>query len=168
MESFAQLGITAVVLVATYFTGGYYERKHFRSIRERELRFRDMLVITVPRLPTGTVVQRAELVSGNVVVSLDYFKRFMAGLRAIIGGRIKAYEPLLDRARREAMLRMREDARRRGFDLVINTRLETSRLANSGGNGRATAGVEIFAYGTGIVSAQGATAAAPVAPVAPA
>lgn len=161
MEAFGQLGVTLVVLFAAYFTGGYYERKHFRSIRERELQFRDMLVTTVSQLPTGVQAQRANLVTGGVVVSLDYFKRFMAGLRTIVGGRIKAYEPLLDRARREALLRMRADARRRGFDLVINVRLETSRLANSGGDGRRTVGVEIFAFGTGIQSAPATASAGP-------
>ena len=95
-------------------------------------------------------VGEAALVTGSVVVSLDYFKRFIAGLRALIGGRIKTYEPLLDRARREALLRMKEEARDRGFDAIINVRLHTSRLANSRGNGEGTAGVEVLAFGTGL------------------
>jgi uncharacterized protein YbjQ (UPF0145 family) len=84
-------------------------------------------------------------------VSLDYFKRVIAGLRAIFGGRIKTYEPLLDRARREAVLRMKEEAREHGFDAVINVRIQTSRLANARGNGEGTAGVEVLAFGTGLV-----------------
>ena len=83
-------------------------------------------------------------------MSLDYFKRVIAGLRAIIGGRIKTYEPLLERARREALLRMLEEARRAGMDAVINVRLETSRLANSRGDGEGTAGVEMLAFGTAV------------------
>jgi len=95
-------------------------------------------------------VGSSDLVSGSVVISLDYFKRIIAGLRGIIGGRIKTYEPLLERARREALLRMTEQARDRGFDAVINVRLETSRLANAGKDGRGTAGVEMLAFGTAI------------------
>ena len=34
---------------------------------------------------------------GNVVVSVDYFKRFVAHLRMIFGGRVHTYESLLDR-----------------------------------------------------------------------
>ena len=83
-------------------------------------------------------------------MSLDYFKRVIAGLRAIIGGRVKTYEPLLERARREAVLRMAESAKRQGYDAVINVRLETSRLANAAGNGEGTAGVEMLAYGTAV------------------
>ena len=85
---------------------------------------------------------------------LNSFKRFLAGLRMIFGGRIRAYEPLLDRARREALLRMREDAIARGFDLVINVRIETSRLATAARNGRGTAGVEVLAFGTALKLAQ--------------
>ena len=44
------------------------------------------------------------------MVSVDYFKRFLAGLRMIFGGRVSSYESLLDRARREALLRMRLQA----------------------------------------------------------
>ena len=59
-------------------------------------------------------------------------------------------DSMLDRARREAMLRMIEDARRDGYDAVFNVRLETSRLANSRGDGKGTAGVEMLAFGTAV------------------
>ncbi|MEL7186711.1 MAG: heavy metal-binding domain-containing protein, partial [Pseudomonadota bacterium] len=90
----------------------------------------------------------SDLVNGSVVISLDYFKRVIAGMRALVGGRIKTYEPLLERARREALLRMVESARSQGYDAIFNVRLETSRLANARGEG--TAGVEILAFGTAI------------------
>ena len=89
----------------------------------------------------------------SVVVSLDYFKRVIAGLRAIVGGRITTYEPLLDRARREAVLRVTEKAKAQGFDAVINLRLETSRMANSE-TGQGIGGIEILAFGTALLRAQ--------------
>jgi uncharacterized protein YbjQ (UPF0145 family) len=82
------------------------------------------------------------------VVSLDYFKRFAAALRIVFGGRIKAFEPLMDRGRREAILRMKEVAAAAGYDAIINVRLATSRIANASGS--TTAGVELMAYGTGL------------------
>ena len=54
----------------------------------------------------------------------------------------------MERGRREAILRMKEDARKAGYDAVINVRLETSRLADA--DGARTAGVEVIAYGTGL------------------
>jgi uncharacterized protein YbjQ (UPF0145 family) len=139
-----------ILLLVTYLTGRWFERKHFESIREREQRLAAMVTSTLRSVPGDRPVARAEMVAGSVVVSLDYFKRFIAGLRGLIGGRIKSYEPLLDRARREALLRMREDAERAGYDMVINVRIETSRLAAAASNGKGTAGVEILAFGTAI------------------
>lgn len=145
--------IPLLILVGAYFIGSYIERKHFESIREREDALHGFPVTTIEKLPVGWNVGSSELVSGSVVVSLDYFKRIIAGLRGLIGGRIKTYEPLLDRARREAMLRMTEAAKSRGYDAVINVRLESSRLANSRRDGKGTAGVEMLAFGTAITLA---------------
>jgi len=50
-------------------------------------------------------------------------------------------------ARKEALQRLREQARAKGFDNVINVRLDTSEIQSS--KGRNTA-IEILAYGTGI------------------
>ena len=107
---------------------------------------------TFQALPEGWQVADCELVTANVVVSLDYFKRFIAGLRSLVGGRITTYEPLLDRARREAILRVTETARERGFDAVINLRIETSRMANSE-SGQGIGGIEILAFGTALLRA---------------
>lgn len=142
--------VPLVLLVLAYFLGTYIERRHFRDIRKREERLRGFPVVTFETLPDNWRVESVGLASGSVVVSLDYFKRVIAGLRALIGGRIKTYEPLLDRARREAMLRMIEQAQANGFDAIVNVRLETSRLANARGNGNGTAGVEMLAFGTAL------------------
>ena len=61
-----------------------------------------------------------------------------------------SYESLLDRGRREAILRLKEAAFERGYNAVINVRLETSRLASSNRKGEGTAGVEILAFGTAV------------------
>ena len=144
------LGLPLVMLVATYFIGSAIERRHYESIQEREAQTRSFPVVSFRDTPADWVVESSGLVAGSVVISLDYFKRFLAGLRAIVGGRIKSYEPLLDRARREAVLRMKEEAIRLGYDSVINLRLETSRLASTYQKGKGVAGVEILAFGTGL------------------
>jgi len=150
IEFFMNIGLPFLLLIIAYFFGSSIERKHFRQIRAREQRLSAFPVVTFDTLPDDWQVGSSDLVSGSVVISLDYFKRIIAGLRSLIGGRIKTYEPLLDRARREAVLRMTEEARARGFDAVINVRLETSRLANSRRDGRGTAGIEMLAFGTAI------------------
>lgn len=137
-------------ILFAFFVGNFLEKRHFANIVSREQALRGFPVLTFEALPADWSVQSATMVDGNIVISLDYFKRIIAGLRAIVGGRVKTYEPLLERARREAILRMVEGARASGHDAVVNVRLETSRLANAAGNGDGTAGVEILAFGTAL------------------
>lgn len=149
-QIFLNFGLPLLIILFAYFVGNYIEHRHFRKIRDREEALHGYPVMTFESMPDTWRVGSATLVSGSVVVSLDYFKRIIAGLRAIVGGRVKTYEPLLDRARREALLRMVESAKASGYDAVINVRLETSRLANARGNGNGTAGVEMLAFGTAL------------------
>ena len=149
-NTFVNFGLPFTLLLVAYFIGTMIERRHFRSIRKRESEHVNFPVVSFDTMPDDWNAASSTLVAGSVVVSLDYFKRVIAGLRSIVGGRIKTYEPLLDRARREAMLRMIEDARQDGYDAIFNVRLETSRLANSRGDGKGTAGVEMLAFGTAV------------------
>jgi uncharacterized protein YbjQ (UPF0145 family) len=80
---------------------------------------------------------------------VDYFKRLSAGLRSLLGGRISAYESLVDRARREAVLRMKRHAQDQGATHIFNVKLETSSISK--GNRGQIGSVEIFAYGTGLL-----------------
>ncbi len=145
-----QLGFPILVLLVTYFIGHAVERKHYKSILQRESAYRGLPTLTFRSLPRGWQANRSTMVAGSVVISLDYFKRFLAGLRGIIGGRVKSYETLLDRGRREALLRMKEEALRLGCDTIIGVRLETSRLATGRRDGKGTAGIEVLAYGTAV------------------
>lgn len=143
-------GLPLFMLMLAYLIGTVIEATHFRHIRRREDEYRDYPVVTFDTMPADWDAAHATMVAGNIVISLDYFKRVIAGLRALVGGRVKTYEPLLDRARREALLRMVEQARALGYDAIFNVRLETSRLANSSGEGNRTAGVEMLAFGTAV------------------
>lgn len=156
IETVFNIGLPLILLLVTYFIGGAIERRHYREIREREETFRQLPAVTFRRLPDGWEVAESGLVTGNVVVSVDYFKRFLANLRRLIGGRVKSYESILDRARREALLRMKTEAFDRGYDAIINVRLETTRMANARSDGKGTAGLEVIAYGTGLELRRGA------------
>ena len=85
---------------------------------------------------------------GSVVVANDYFKTLSAALRNLVGGRVVVHESLVDRGRREALLRMKEEAIGWGASQIVNVRFETSNIGGQGGGGLAA--VEIMAYGTAI------------------
>jgi len=145
-----QFGLFIALLVVGYFAGSAIERRHYASIRRREREYSDVLAFMV-RFPFDrTTPQRAFLVHGAVVVSADYFKTFIAGLRNLFGGRFRSYETLMERARREALLRLKADARRKGAKTVICVRFETTRIAT----GWAPA-MEVLAYGTALVPDDG-------------
>ncbi|WP_435104551.1 YbjQ family protein [Arhodomonas sp. AD133] len=142
--------IIFVTLLAIGFGfGTLAERRHYRSIRRRERDYGHLLVLTGMNLPPAYINHDSELVKGNVVVSTDYFKVVAAGLKQLIGGRLGMYESLLDRGRREAILRMQTEAAARGAVAVVNMKFETSRL--SGNAKRGLGAVEVLAYGTALM-----------------
>ena len=146
LELALNFGIPALLIVVAYITGSLIERRHFRRIIKREDELRDILTFAVRRAPKDLALSAPKLVCGSAVISVDYFKKFAASLRGIIGGRIGAYESLYERARREAIVRMKNDARRLGGNIVLNVKLESARIY--AGGGRATVSIEAMAYGT--------------------
>ena len=147
--------VTPVMLLGAWISGGILERRHLKSLLLLESGSRGMLTLTIEDLPPDWHVESGELVMGNVVISQDYFKRFAASIKGIFGGNIGVLEPLLERARREAVMRMKGVAHARGYDTIINVRIETATLASARGNGKGTAGVEILAFGTAILLSNG-------------
>jgi uncharacterized protein YbjQ (UPF0145 family) len=123
--------------------GATIERRHMKRILAREAQFAGFPVSNLKRLPEGA--QEAFLSSGSVVLSADAWKTMLAGFRKIFGGRFKAIEPVIERARREAILRLLEDARGRGADCVHNVRLETANISNT-----QSLAIEVIAYGTAV------------------
>jgi len=152
MEAFFELWqilFVIALLVLAFFTGNFAEGRHYKSIRRREDDLHDLIVIVAKTLPPIQPAPATALVRGSVVISVDYFKRFLARLRMIFGGRIHTYESLLDRARREAILRMQEQARDMGATMIFNMRFETSSISK--GRKNAVGTVEVLAYGTAVV-----------------
>lgn len=142
--------LTVALLALGFVAGSIIESRHFRDIRQREQKLRKLVATNFRTLPSSWQAQEGQLVTGSVVVFLDDFKRFLAGLRGLIGGRVRSYETLLDRGRREATLRMKDMALESGCNAIINLRMETAKLASSRRDGKGVAGVEVLVFGTGI------------------
>ena len=138
-----------VLLPLGYAIGRWREGAHFRRLKRREGALSDVLVTDLGVLPEGCAAERFGLVTGEAVIASDYFKSFAARLRGLIGGELQAFETLMQRARREAILRMMESARRMGANRVVNVRLESSNIGAVQGRRRGGAAmVEMYAYGT--------------------
>ncbi|MFQ3229959.1 YbjQ family protein [Reinekea sp.] len=148
MDLYITLGSFIVFMILGYIFGSLAERRHYRSIIAREEQYRKLLVVA-QRFPFVPNVKQTILVTGNVVISVDYFKRFLASLRMLVGGRLTSYESLLDRARREAILRLQEQADLHNASSVYNLKFETSSISK-GAKDR-VGSIEVLAYGTALI-----------------
>ena len=126
------VGLPAFVLFVGWLVGHLSETKHERSLAAREEALKDVETTDL-RNPPGFAGAEGpcSLVSGEAVVASDTFKTWVFGLKNIVGGESKTFTRLFDRARREALLRMKERARELGCDAVCNVRFDS---ADIGGN----------------------------------
>jgi uncharacterized protein YbjQ (UPF0145 family) len=140
------VGVPVLLLILALVIGKSVEAAHFHRLAVREQALSQIMVTDLKRLPANWQASDALLVNGEAVVATDYFKVFAASLRNLFGGRVKSYESLLERARREAIVRMLQQAQAAGANVVWCVRLQTATIQ---GNQRGkSGGVEVLAYGT--------------------
>ena len=72
------------------------------------------------------------MICAEVVISSDYLKSYLGSWKKFFGGEIRGYQRLLERARREALLRLQQQATEMGYNALCNVRLETADLAGQG------------------------------------
>jgi uncharacterized protein YbjQ (UPF0145 family) len=151
MELILQIGFFAVLLLVGLVVGRANERRHFRELVELEATLRDIAVESGRGDADVGAYRSAALVVGSVVIAEDYFKRVAAAFKSIVGGNLVSYETLLERGRREAIVRMKAAARQLGATRIVNVRLETASLAEQWSGRRPWFSAEFIAYGTAVV-----------------
>ena len=154
---YLNLIIILLLLLAGYGFGQWAEKRHYRSIIRRERQYNQLPAIAIRIPPKQEPYHTQTLVMGSVVISVDYYKRFLAHLRNFFGGRVKSYESLLDRARREALLRMKAEASQLNAEYVFNVKYETASISK--GRRNAIGSVEVLAYGTALIPADASSTA---------
>ncbi len=123
------------------------EKRHFKSIEEREVKYKEIIQITKTD-SKKMKIENGELLSWNVVISIDFFKKFIASFINFFGWRLFVYESLLDRARREAILRIKEEAHKKWYNCLANLKIETSSISKW--KKWSIGSVEILAYATAV------------------
>ena len=142
MDAFLFKVAIFVILFAVGWTfGRHAERKHFKQLEIQEQR---LAYIRIDNNRFKTSEHSGQLVSSNVVISHDYFKYVIANIQNFFGGRLTSYESVVDRARREAVVRLKLEAEKMGATQIMGLRLSTTELGMQGGM------IEVFAYGTAI------------------
>ena len=96
-------------------------------------------------VPGHHIVQQLDVVYGSTVRSKHAGSDFLAGLKNIVGGELKAYTDLLEESRQEAMQRMVDKACLLGANAIVGIRFSTSNIAQGA--------AELFVYGTAVIVA---------------
>lgn len=136
-----QIVIFAILFSVGFGFGRYNERKHLQYLDKQEQR------LAYIRVNNSRFIESTfpgHMISSNVVISHDYFKYAIANVQNMLGGRLTSYESVVERARREAIVRLKLEAEKMGADQIMGIRLSTTELGMQGGM------VEVFAYGTAI------------------
>ena len=142
--------IAIITIAVGLFFGLRADKQHFKYLTEQEAAMSDMLLTSVKRMP-GLETARGQLVTGSVVIANDAFKKFISSFMMFFGGRVSVYETLMERARREAIVRMQQEAKTLGAHQIINIRVETATI--KGKTPKSIGSIEMLAYGTAITHA---------------
>ena len=100
------LGIGLLPMLIGLIAGVLIEQAHWRSILRREAEFENILLTNTKGLPLNGHGTMLGMCSGSVVLSVDSFRRLTVLIRMLGGGRIGTLSRILERGRREAVLRM--------------------------------------------------------------
>lgn len=136
------------LLVVTSISWTLFEKKHLKWIIKREEELKDIVVLSKNDLKNFEA-RGWWLLSSWVVFSIDYFRQFIFMFINFFGGRVTMYESAMDRARREAILRVKKQAKDYGFNCIADLRVETATITSNHKNQNWWK-VEIIVYWTGI------------------
>ena len=101
-----------------------------------------MKLVSIDNIPGYTIKESLGLVKGQIVMSKNIGRDFMAGLKTIVGGEIVGYTEMIMSARQIATKRMVDDANNLGADAIVGVRYGSSQVMNGA--------AEIIAYGTAV------------------
>lgn len=142
--------IIFLILVACgLIFGKMAEKKHYKSILEREEKTKNIVVLSDKTLKwIKNTSWETILITAGTVIAIDYFKKLMSSFVNFFGGRMKSYEILLDRARREATIQVKEKAIANWYNCIANLRIETSSISKNAKQN--VWAVEAMAYATAV------------------
>ncbi|MBS7615529.1 heavy metal-binding domain-containing protein [Candidatus Bathyarchaeota archaeon] len=91
-------------------------------------RLMDVLVVTTPTIPGYKVKRIIGVVTGITARTRGVGGKFVAGIQSMVGGEVSAFTYEIEKARAEAIQRMKEQAQQLGANAVIGLDIESSDL----------------------------------------
>ena len=100
-----------------------------------------MKLVTVETLQ-GVNYEELGVVTGSTIQSKNMFADFGQGLKSIVGGELKSYTGMMDKARAQATQRMVDQAVKMDADAIIGVRFTTNSIMAQA--------AEVLVFGTAI------------------
>ena len=89
-----------------------------------------MIVTTTPSVEGYSIAEYKGIVTGEAILGANVFRDIFAGITDILGGRSKAYEEELAKARETALTEMQDRAREAGANAVVGVDLDYEVINN--------------------------------------
>ena len=87
-------------------------------------------IVTTPTIPGYSVKKILGIVTGLTARTRGVGGKFVAGIQSMVGGEVSAFTSEIEKARLEAIQRMKEQAQRMGANVIIGMDIESSDLLN--------------------------------------
>lgn len=100
------------------------------------------MILTTTEFIAGRTYSTLGLVRGSTIQSKHIGSDISQSFKTIVGGELKAYTDMLNKAREIATQRMIEQASAMGADAIVSVRFTTSSVMNGA--------AEVMAYGTAV------------------
>lgn len=92
--------------------------------------------------PNGEKYETLGIVSGSTIQSKNLFADFGQSLKSIVGGELRSYTGMMDKAREKATRRMIDQAESLGADAIVGVRFTTNSIMAQA--------AEVLVFGTAI------------------
>ena len=102
-----------------------------------------MIITTINNVPGKEIKEVYGFVSASTVRTKNIGKDIGASFKTLVGGEIKAYQEMMEEARKIALGRMVEKAESMGANAIIGMQISTSAVMAGAS--------EVIAYGTAVL-----------------
>ncbi|MFM7469013.1 MAG: YbjQ family protein [Vampirovibrionales bacterium] len=155
LKSSIQLGFFLLSIFLGITVGSYLEWRHLQSLKLREAAWSHVPAVPLDyrhALEPNETVEKVTFVSGQVVLTDDTARALLGSILSLFGLNLKTYELLMERARREATLRMKESAPE-GTHIITNLHYLSGSLDDEEAGSNKEKGATAFyvtAYGSAV------------------
>ena len=141
--------------VSSWALGRWYQNRLHRALLENEKKegatLQDSNYLSTSSEMQSMSAQSATLLHVSICVGPSIGQMFFMWIKGLFGGRLHAYDVVLDYGRREVLLRLRRQANDLGCTAIQNVRIETSVVSFAKNNNSKRSSVEFLAFATGIL-----------------